>query len=576
MDSVASRGLSSEDMQAILGVTTALAAPFDLRTMLAEVVNAAKQVLHADRGSVWLHDARSNELVLEVATGIDPVRVPAGAGIVGACASTRQIINVPDCYADPRFDATVDRNTGYRTRCMLTLPLVDHKDVLVGVMQVLNKAGGSFDAGDEVLAGALAAQCAVALQRARMTEALIEGEKLRQSLELARSVQLGTLPTSMPEVPGYELASAFRPAEMTGGDTFDLSLTTQGLVVVLGDATGHGIAPALSVTQLQAMLRVAFRLGTDLDTAFRQVNDELTRTLPDDRFITAFVGLLDPATHTLRFQSGGQGPVFHFQAATGTFARFGPTSFPLGAMPLARMKPAVEITFAPGDILVLLSDGVYECEGTDGELFGEAPVQAVVAANRDRCATDIMAALIRHVDHFAGATPQADDITAVLVKRAGNGSQAIFTETFARRIDSLPAIFAFTEKAFERERIDPAILPTVDFVLEELFTNMVKYSTESTSDVRIELAPIADGLDVTLTDYDVEPFDVTKAPDANVDLPVELRKPGGLGLHLIRRMVDSMRYEYSPERRESRITFSKTAGQAPAAQGKTGGSDAGD
>ena len=191
-------------MEAILGVTNALAAPFDLMTMLAEVVSAAKQVLQADRGSVWLYDPIADELVLEVATGIQPVRVRAGTGLVGTCARKRKLINVPDCYADPRFDPAVDKASGYRTRCMLTLPLVDHKDVLVGVMQVLNKAGGVFDDDDEVLASALAAQCAVALQRVRMTEALIEGEKMQQELQVARTVQMSTFPATMTAVPGYD------------------------------------------------------------------------------------------------------------------------------------------------------------------------------------------------------------------------------------------------------------------------------------------------------------------------------------------------------------------------------------
>ena len=115
------RGLSAQDMEAILGVTSALAAPFDLMTMLAEVVSAAKQVLQADRGSVWLYDPAADELVLEVATGIRPVRVHAGMGLVGTCARHRKIINVPDCYADPRFDPAVDKASGYRTRCMLCL-----------------------------------------------------------------------------------------------------------------------------------------------------------------------------------------------------------------------------------------------------------------------------------------------------------------------------------------------------------------------------------------------------------------------------------------------------------------------
>ncbi len=470
------RGLSAQDMEAILGVTSALAAPFDLMTMLAEVVNAAKQVLKADRGSVWLYDGDADELVLEVATGIRPVRVRAGTGLVGTCARQRKIINVPDCYADPRFDSAVDKASGYRTRCMLTLPLVDHKGVLVGVMQVLNKSGGVFDDDDEILATALAAQCAVALQRVRMTEALIDGEKMRQELEVARVVQMSTLPATMPSVPGYDAHGTFRPAELTGGDTFDLSVCDQGLVAVLGDATGHGIGPALSVTQMQAMLRMAFRLGSDLETALIQVNNQLAETLADDRFITAFVGVLDPSTDRIRFHSAGQGPILHFQAAAGVCARYKPTSFPLGAMPLSSLRPAVTIEMQPGDILILLSDGIYEYRNAANEQFGEGRVEEIVRAHHTTTMARLSARLLESVQEFADGAPQEDDITMVLVKRSGGGTTH---RMFKRTFDSIQGIFDFTSEVFDREHIDRGLLPTVDFTLEELFTNMVKYSTTS-------------------------------------------------------------------------------------------------
>jgi phosphoserine phosphatase len=557
------RPLSIRDMEAILRVTTALAAPFDLTTMLGEVVAAAKQVLHAERGSVWLYDAATNELVLEVATGIRPVRVPSGSGLVGACARERRIINVPDCYADPRFDPSVDKASGYRTRCMLTLPLVDHKDVLVGVMQVLNKADAVFDVYDEALATALAAQCAVALQRVRMTAALIEGERMRHALEMAREVQMSTLPTAMPALPSYDVCATFRPAELTGGDTYDLALVDGRLLVVLGDATGHGIAPALSVTQMQAMLRMAFRLGADLETAFMQVNNRLAETLPDDRFITAFIGLLDPSTHELRFHSGGQGPIFHYRAAAGNWDRHKPTSFPLGAMPLSSVRPAMSLRMLPGDILVLVSDGIFEYENRRGEQFGEARLQDLIDHHRASSMTELLALLMGSVKAFAEGAPQEDDMTAVLVKRTPQGK---VERAFERNFDSIAALAAFTADAVAQLGIDPRVLPTVDLAVEELFTNMVKYGTGSRAAVRVELVAIAGGVELTLIDRDVEPFDITRSPDVDIHAPIEDRRPGGLGLHLIRRMADSVEYEYAKETRQSRITL-RITGAGPAARG---------
>jgi serine/threonine-protein kinase RsbW len=150
--------------------------------------------------------------------------------------------------------------------------------------------------------------------------------------------------------------------------------------------------------------------------------------------------------------------------------------------------------------------------------------------------------------------------------------------SFHRSFGSLAEIFAFTADFFARHGIDAGLLPTVDFTLEELFTNMVKYSPSGDAHVRIDMVTAPGGVEVTLTDYDVERFDVTLAPDANINLPLEQRRPGGLGLHLIRRLVDSMTYEYSNEERRSRITFRKTTagGKGPGAVAETGEGNARD
>ena len=174
-----------------------------------------------------------------------------------------------------------------------------------------------------------------------------------------------------------------------------------------------------------------------------QVNNQLASTLADDRFITAFIGLLDVGAHRMRFHSGGQAPILHFQAATGDCARHDPTSFPLAAMPLTKLRPAVELDLPPGDILVLLSDGIYEYHDASGEQFGERRVEEIVRASHGKPMAELSALLLDAVRAFARGAPQEDDITIVLVKRAGARRS---TRAFPRSFDSLEAIFAFTRE----------------------------------------------------------------------------------------------------------------------------------
>jgi phosphoserine phosphatase len=209
----------------------------------------------------------------------------------------------------------------------------------------------------------------------------------------------------------------FQPTDHTGGDLFDLVVLDGRLFMLLGDATGHGFGPALSATQMQAMLRVAFRVGADLDEAYAQVNNQLEEDLPDDRFITAFIGFLDPDSHLVSYHSGGQGPILHFRAADGTCDWHKPTSFPVGIMELTDRPEAASLQLEPGDILALISDGIYEYGNEQGEQFGEERVAELFREHHQSSMKDLTKRLIARVAEFGGEAPQADDITLVLVKR---------------------------------------------------------------------------------------------------------------------------------------------------------------
>jgi anti-sigma regulatory factor (Ser/Thr protein kinase) len=237
-------------------------------------------------------------------------------------------------------------------------------------------------------------------------------------------------------------------------------------------------------------------------------------------------------------------------------------------MALRATPREVAVDLAPGDLLALVSDGIFEYRNAAGEDFGEQRVIDVIAARHAEPAAALVDAMLAGVRSFAAGATQEDDMTLVVLKRQAMSDRRRFGRTFA----SIPAIVAHTAEAFARHRLDETLRPTVDLAVEELFTNIVKYSTMSAADVTIELAPVDGGLEVTLVDDDVEPFDVTRSPDVDTGRPIEERTPGGLGLHLVRRLVDSLDYRYDPQRRQSRITFRITAAgrqarAAPQAEG---------
>ncbi|MDH3588510.1 MAG: serine/threonine-protein phosphatase, partial [Gammaproteobacteria bacterium] len=148
-----------------------------------------------------------------------------------------------------------------------------------------------------------------------------------------------------------------------------------------------------------------------------QVNNQLNEDLPDDRFITAFIGFLDPASHAVEFHSGGQGPILHYRAASGECDWHKPTSFPVGIMELDGTDRARRLELAPGDILALISDGVYEYTRLDGLQFGEERVARVIMDDHSLPMAELSQRLIDAAFEFGGAAPQADDITLVLVRR---------------------------------------------------------------------------------------------------------------------------------------------------------------
>lgn len=165
------------------------------------------------------------------------------------------------------------------------------------------------------------------------------------------------------------------------------------------------------------MIRVALRLGADLDSIHTHVNNQLLDDLPDDRFVTAFLGMLDARTHAMRFHAAGQAPLLHLQAHSGDATWHDATTIPMGAMPLAAPFPAKTIEFAPGDLFALLSDGVYEYEDGARQQFGEQRVAELLRQLQHLPMREAARELYAALKIFGGGAAQADDVTIVLLRR---------------------------------------------------------------------------------------------------------------------------------------------------------------
>lgn len=168
----------------LLEVTSAIASELQLDTLLTKVINATTTMLEADRSTLFMYDEQDDCLWSRVAEGLDTreIRFPAAAGIAGACFTTAEVINIPDAYADSRFNQEVDKKTGYRTQNILCMPVINKRGRTMAVIQVLNKRGGAFGPVDESRLRALSAQVAIALENAQLFEDVLNAKNYNESI----------------------------------------------------------------------------------------------------------------------------------------------------------------------------------------------------------------------------------------------------------------------------------------------------------------------------------------------------------------------------------------------------------
>jgi len=260
---------------------------------------------------------------------------------------------------------------------------------------------------------------------AAIREADLENElkAMNHDLEIAQSIQQGLLPATSPKLDAFDIAGWNQPADQTGGDYFDWQSLPDGrLAVSLGDATGHGIGPALVSSSCRAYARASFAANGSQGQFLGRMNSLLAEDLSANRFVTFAVVFLDPRTAEVEVLSAGQGPILWYRSATDDFESLEAQGIPLGMIAGVKYEKAEARRLAPGDMIVLVTDGFYEWENPQGEEFGLERLEQTIREARNQPAEGVIVSLRRAVESFCQGTEQKDDLTAIVLKRLSTKS----------------------------------------------------------------------------------------------------------------------------------------------------------
>jgi len=411
------------DLRALLDVSKALSSETRLDNLLQIIMEKATEVIDADRSSLFLYDESRNELWSKIAQKlgkIKEIRFPVGVGIAGEVAKTQKPLNIPDAYSDPRFNPDFDKQSGYRTRTILCLPMISSTGKLEGVIQVLNKkSGGVFDERDISLLEALGAHAAVALERARLTEAYIEKERIEETLKLAREIQMSILPQRFPPFPNrteFDIFATIEPAKEVGGDFYDFFFIDHDhLFFCIGDVSGKGVPASLFMAVTRTLIKAKTKKDMLPDEVLTEVNEELCIDNDTAMFVTIFCGILNTRTGELSYCNGGHNSPYLYSLNHGIRALDDNRGMALGIFDEAYYTTG-ELTLSAGEGIFLYTDGVTEAIDSNGNMYSDERLNTFLENQRGINTQEITQNILIELKNFSYGIQQADDITTMAIK----------------------------------------------------------------------------------------------------------------------------------------------------------------
>lgn len=406
-----------QDLRTLLEVAQAMTGVRQLQPLLELIVASATRLVDADRTSLFLLEP-DGSLWTRVAQDSTDIRLPPGFGIAGIVARTGETMSIADAYEDPRFSRGVDVKTGYRTRSILCVPLVTPSGSVVGVIEAMNKKGDiPFDADDEESLRALGSHAAVALDTQRLLDGELRRERMESEIELARKIQENLRPRKLPEAPWLRLAAWQETAEKTGGDYYDVMGAPLGSFdLLVCDVSGHGLASTVLMSAARAYLRALHLVESNPQRLIEKLNRLISPDIPDDAFATLVACRIGPGGDAC-YVSAGHLPPLVYRPRNGTFDALEETDIVLGYSADSTYRAYQIDRLERGDLVVLVTDGLYEAVNPEGLLWGLDSVRETIVAAAHEGAHGVIEALRAGVFGHSERLYLDDDITLLVAEK---------------------------------------------------------------------------------------------------------------------------------------------------------------
>ena len=413
------RGIRMTDLIETLAI---ISSTLDPNKLLGLIMESAKHVMKSEASSLMILDKKTGELIISVPTGpvkaeLSGIRIPPGKGISGWVAEHGVPLVVPDVSVDPRFFGDVDRESGFKTRSIICVPMKGPDNEVIGVLQAINKLDGTPFNDDEIsLFSAFAYQAAIAMENLRLHIEELEKQRLEQELALAHQIQQGFSPDEPPSIEGISISGLSIPALQVGGDYYDfIPITQNQLGIAVGDISGKGVPAALLMATLRAMLRTQIENHHSVSETISLVNNAILRDTSDEKYLTLFYCVLDTEMHHLTYVNAGHTPgfLYNIHSKEEKYLELGGTL--VGFLEDFPFQEGYE-SLDSGSVLLLYSDGATDALNPDDELFGEERLYSLVRENCHLNAKDLINQIYQKIVDFSKGVQQFDDITIIAVK----------------------------------------------------------------------------------------------------------------------------------------------------------------